>query len=129
MFKKETKYTDSLGKTNRIVEGTKIQGNIESVADFRLDGYLVGNFTSKGKLVLGSAGIITGDVFCKNADVEGAITGKIQIQELLNLKATAKINGEVTTTKLAIEPGAEFNATCTMQDGASRNSLPSEEKK
>jgi|UniRef100_UPI00404AF48E cytoskeletal protein CcmA (bactofilin family) len=128
MFNKETKYTDSLGKTNRIVEGTKIQGNIESVADFRLDGQLVGNFTSKGKLVLGPVGVIKGDVICKNADVEGAITGKIQIQELLNIKATAKINGEVSTGKLAVEPGAEFNATCTMSN-STRNTLLGEEKK
>jgi len=127
MFNKETKYTDSLGKTNRIVEGTKIQGNIESVADFRLDGQLVGNFTSKGKLVLGPVGVIKGDVICKNADVEGAITGKIQIQELLNIKATAKINGEVSTGKLAVEPGAEFNATCTMSN-STRNTLLGEEK-
>lgn len=128
MFNKETKYTESLGKTNRIVEGTKIQGNIESVADFRLDGQLVGNFTSKGKLVLGPVGVIKGDVVCKNADVEGTITGKIQIQELLNIKATAKINGEVTTGKLAVEPGAEFNATCTMSS-STRNTLLGEEKK
>lgn len=127
MFNKESKYTENLGKTNRIVEGTKIQGNIESVADFRLDGQLIGNFTSKGKLVLGPAGVITGDVTCKNADVEGIITGKIQIQELLTIKATAKINGEVKTAKLSVEPGAEFNATCAM--GNPKNVFQSEEKK
>lgn len=127
MFNKESKYTENLGKTNRIVEGTKIQGNIESVADFRLDGQLIGNFTSKGKLVLGPAGVITGDVVCKNADVEGVITGKIQIQELLTIKATAKINGEVKTAKLSVEPGAEFNASCAMEN--KKNVFQSEEKK
>lgn len=127
MFNKDTKYTENLGKTNRIVEGTKIQGNIESTADFRLDGQLIGNFTSTGKLVLGPAGVITGDVICKNADVEGVITGKVHVQELLSIKASAKINGEVKTAKLAIEPGAEFNATCTM--GSPKNVFQSEEKK
>ncbi|MFY8187790.1 MAG: bactofilin family protein [Flavobacterium sp.] len=127
MFNKDTKYTENLGKTNRIVEGTKIQGNIESTADFRLDGQLIGNFTSSGKLVLGPAGVIIGDVICKNADVEGVITGKVHVQELLSIKASAKINGEVKTAKLAIEPGAEFNATCTM--GSPKNVFQSEEKK
>lgn len=126
MFNKEKKYTDNLGKTNRIVEGTKIQGNIESVADFRLDGQLIGNFTSKGKLVLGPAGVITGDVNCKNADVEGTITGKILIQELLTIKTTAKISGEVKTAKLSVEPGAAFNATCAM---GNPTNFKSEEKK
>ena len=65
MFDKAQKsYTDALGKTNRIVEGTIIKGNIESIADFRLDGHLIGNFNSKGKLVVGPAGLVHGNIFC-----------------------------------------------------------------
>jgi hypothetical protein len=38
MFNKKAKpYTELLGKTNRIVEGTIIKGDIVSQADFRLD--------------------------------------------------------------------------------------------
>lgn len=127
MFDKKIKNTESLGKTNRIVEGTKIQGNIETIADFRLDGQLIGNFNSKGKLVLGAEGSIVGDVNCKNADVEGSINGKIQILELLFIKSTAKINGEVKTSKLAVEPGATFNASCDM--GNIKNNALDEGKK
>jgi cytoskeletal protein CcmA (bactofilin family) len=115
MFDKKTKsYTDLLGKTNRIVEGTRIKGNIYSVADFRLDGELTGNFQTEGKIVIGPAGIVVGDIVCKNADIEGRFSGKIQVEELLNIKATAAIYGEVTVGKLAVEPGADFSATCTM---------------
>ncbi|WP_297508319.1 polymer-forming cytoskeletal protein [Flavobacterium sp.] len=116
MFEKKTKsYTDLLGKTNRIVEGTSIQGNIVSPADFRLDGHLVGNFESKGKLVIGPAGSVKGDITCKNCDIEGRFEGKIQVTELLNLKTKAVIKGEVVCGKLAVEPGAEFSATCVMK--------------
>lgn len=115
MFDKKTKsYTDLLGKTNRIVEGTRIKGNIYSVADFRLDGELTGNFQTEGKIVIGPAGIVVGDIVCKSADIEGRFSGKIQVEELLNIKATATIYGEVTVGKLAVEPGADFSATCTM---------------
>lgn len=115
MFDKKTKsYTDLLGKTNRIVEGTRIKGNIYSVADFRLDGELTGNFQTEGKIVIGPAGVVVGDILCKSADIEGRFRGKIQVEELLNVKATAFIYGEVTVGKLAVEPGADFSATCTM---------------
>lgn len=58
MFDKVKKNgTELLGKTNRIVEGTSIIGDIVSKADFRLDGELIGNFTSQGKLVIGPSGI------------------------------------------------------------------------
>lgn len=116
MFDKKTKsYTDLLGKTNRIVEGTRIKGNIYSVADFRLDGELTGNFQCEGKIVIGPAGIVVGDIDCKSADIEGRFSGKIQVVELLNVKATAAIYGEVSVGKLSVEPGADFSATCTMK--------------
>lgn len=124
MFEKSTKsYTDLLGKTNRIVEGTTIKGDIDSQADFRLDGHLVGNFSSKGKLVIGPAGSVTGDISCKNVDVEGTVNGKIVVQEILNVKSKASIHGEVTCEKLSVEPGADFSATCTMKT-ASKPLLP-----
>ncbi|WPR72225.1 polymer-forming cytoskeletal protein [Flavobacterium sp. NG2] len=117
MFDKKAKsYTDLLGKTNRIVEGTTIKGDIISQADFRLDGELIGNFQSTGKLVIGPSGSITGDVICKNADIEGKFNGKIQVAEILNVKSKASIHGEVAVGKLSVEPGAEFSASCIMKD-------------
>jgi cytoskeletal protein CcmA (bactofilin family) len=116
MFEKTQKpFTEALGKTNRIVEGTTLKGDIISIADFRLDGHLLGNFKSDGKLVVGPSGKVTGDIVSRNVDIEGTVKGKIFIEELLNVKSTASIHGEVTCEKLAVEPGADFSATCTMK--------------
>ena len=116
MFEKKTKsYTEFLGKTNRIVEGTTIKGDIISQADFRLDGELTGNFQTKGKIVIGPAGSVTGDIICKNADIEGKFKGKIQVLEILNVKNKASIYGEVICVKLSVEPGADFSASCMMK--------------
>lgn len=115
MFDKVKKNgTELLGKTNRIVEGTSIIGDIVSTADFRLDGELIGNFTSQGKLVIGESGSVKGEIACHNADIEGLFQGKIKVLEVLNIKTTARIHGEVAVGKLSIEPGADFTATCTM---------------
>ncbi len=122
MFDKKPKsYTDLLGKTNRIVEGTIIKGNILSHADFRLDGDLVGNFQSNGKIVIGPAGSVKGDIICKNADIEGRFDGKIQVVEVLNIKSKAHIHGEVICAKLSVEPGAEFSASCVMKQNIKSN--------
>ncbi|MES2747148.1 MAG: polymer-forming cytoskeletal protein [Bacteroidota bacterium] len=128
---KPKSYTDLLGKTNRIVEGTTIHGEIVSPADFRLDGHLIGNFQSKGKIVIGPAGSVKGDIVCKNADIEGKFEGKIQVAEILNIKAKAVIHGEVICGKLSVEPGAEFSATCTMKTNQkliTASGQPTEEK-
>src|SRR6187402_769170 len=122
MFDKKPKsYTDLLGKTNRIVEGTTIHGDIVSPADFRLDGELIGNFTSNGKLVIGPAGSVKGNIICNTADIEGKFEGKIKIEETLNIKESANIIGEVEIGKLSVEPGAAFNATCVMLSKTDKN--------
>jgi cytoskeletal protein CcmA (bactofilin family) len=123
MFEKKKKsYTELLGKTNRIVEGTILKGDIISQADFRLDGELTGNFQSKGKIVIGPAGSVTGDIICKNADIEGRFKGKIQVLEILNVKHKSSIQGEVICGKLSVEPGADFSASCMMKTN-SKNTI------
>jgi cytoskeletal protein CcmA (bactofilin family) len=125
MFEKSQKsYTDLLGKTNRIVEGTIIRGNVLSHADFRLDGDLVGNFKSDGKIVIGPAGSVKGDIICKNADIEGKFDGKIQVSEMLNVRSKASIHGEVICAKLSVEPGAAFSASCEMRMPAKNQPAP-----
>lgn len=101
-------------KLNRIVEGTIIEGEIRSESSIRIDGKVMGATTTKGKLVVGSSGIIDGEVVCQNADIEGIVTGRITCTELLTLKSTAKITGDIITNKLAVEPGAVFNGQCNM---------------
>jgi len=128
MFDKNPKsYTDLLGKTNRIVEETIIKGDIISQADFRLDGALLGNFSSKGKLVIGPAGSVKGEIVCQNADIEGKFEGKIKVEDTLNIKSTASIIGEVTVGKLSVEPGAEFSATCSMKANATKGTTNGKE--
>lgn len=99
---------------NRFVAGTVIKGDIESEGVIRIDGRLEGSLKTKSKLVVGETGIIEGDVVCENADVFGTIKGQIAVSELLSLKATAKLNGDITSGKLAIEPGAQFTGSCSM---------------
>ncbi len=112
---------------NRIVEGTTITGDINSTEGIRLDGKLLGNLTTNGKLVVGVNGYIKGEIKCNNSDIEGKIEGKIFVNELLSLKSTAKIFGDITTNKLAVEPNAVFTGTCNM--GSEQNNANQESKK
>jgi cytoskeletal protein CcmA (bactofilin family) len=99
---------------NLIGAGTDIKGDVESTGDIRIDGTLKGNLRTRGKVVIGNTGLIKGEVFCKNSDVEGKVEGKINVQELLSLKATSSIMGDISARRLAIEPGAKFTGNCNM---------------
>lgn len=99
---------------NSIAFGTVIKGDIKANGDFRVDGEIEGVLTCEGKLVLGQQGKITGEVVCANAEILGSFNGKMTVTQLLSLKATARIEGEVAVGKLSIEPNAYFNGACSM---------------
>ncbi|MEB8328205.1 polymer-forming cytoskeletal protein [Flavobacteriaceae bacterium KMM 6897] len=113
--KKTRVVTEIGGQPNRIEKNTKIKGDIVSEADFRIDGKLDGNVKTSGKVVIGKDGYIHGKVECVNADIEGNFNGELLVEDLLTLKASAVIEGTVIVSKLAVEPGATFNAACTMK--------------
>lgn len=99
---------------NQISVGTEIKGDITTHGDIRFDGGLTGNLKTKGKVVVGETGSIKGEVECKNSVVEGNIDGKISVSELLTLKSTSSVKGDIVTRRLAIEPGAKFTGNCNM---------------
>jgi cytoskeletal protein CcmA (bactofilin family) len=99
---------------NRIVEGTTIEGEIKCESNIRIDGTFTGNLNTKGRLVIGPAGRIEGNIHCQNAEIEGWVKGKVMVQQLLSLKNSAKVEGDIFTDKLTIEPGANFTGACNM---------------
>jgi cytoskeletal protein CcmA (bactofilin family) len=111
---KQTYGEPSNASINIISESTSIKGDIIANGDTRIDGELVGNITSKGRLVVGPNGKITGEISCNNVEVSGFIKGKVEASELLTMKASAKIEGDIIAGKLSVEPGATFTGTCAM---------------
>ncbi len=128
--KKKIKSTiSSPTAQNRIVQGTKIIGSVVSDSGFRVDGEIEGDLKTQGKVVIGATGKVNGTLACANADIEGSFKGKLMVKELLSIRSTANLNGEVFTSKLAVEPGAIFNATCKMgEESGNLNQNSIEEK-
>ena len=106
--------TNNTAVVNMVGGGTVINGDIQAKGDVRIDGILKGSVKTEGKLVVGSSGVVEGDVTCSNADISGEIKAKITVSQLLSLKSTSKLNGDIVTNKLSIEPGASFSGSCSM---------------
>lgn len=123
--KKDKSNMEPAASQNRINEGTKLKGDIHSTGFFRIDGTVEGNISTPSKIVIGKTGVVVGTLHCENADIEGKFEGKLDISGTLSLKSSAHIEGDVVVGKLAVEPGATFNASCAMQGAAkSKKGLP-----
>ena len=120
MFNQKTK-SDSIsdapvqqGGASIIAAGTTLKGDISSNGDIRIDGTLQGNINSTAKVVIGSNGVVEGDIIGQQADIMGKINGTIKVKELLQLKGGSNVNGNIHAAKLQIETSANFNGQCHM---------------
>lgn len=118
--------TPSSSSSNMLVQGTTVEGTLAADNDIRIDGTLRGNLNCKGKVVIGPTGYISGEVTCENAVIEGRFEGTIYVGDVLHVKETAKVEGDVATQKLVVQPGSIFNVKCKM---GSSLSGPSNSKK
>ena len=121
MFKNKTnnqEYKSGKPRTmerNVIAKNSTFVGEISSDGDFRVDGILEGTLKTKGKVIIGVDGFIKGTIEATNAEIEGKFSGQLSIANILTIKATANISGDIVVGKLSIEPGATFNASCVMK--------------
>lgn len=113
--KEEKKATEEQSNTSNIIgKDTILEGSIESIGNIRIEGKIFGHAKAKAKLVMGADATVDGNVTARTAEIAGTIKGNIEISELLILKPTAIINGDILTNKLVVEPGATFNGGCKM---------------
>ncbi len=103
--------------SNIVTIGTKIEGTVSSESDIRIDGTLVGDLDCKGKVILGPKGKVEGNINCQNAVIEGSFTGTLKCADLLNVRESAVIQGDIQTEKLVVQSGAVYNVTCKMGTG------------
>lgn len=98
-----------------------IEGEIKSETDIRIDGKIKGILHCTAKVVIGATGEFEGDLQCKEASVEGHFSGRMEINGLLFIKKTAKLEGEVFYKKMVVEEGAVISGTLTMSGGTTKS--------
>lgn len=102
------------GMHNVLSGGTVLTGNLVTDDDIRIDGVIEGNIVSRGKIIIGGNGSVKGDIECYNLDIIGKVTGNIQCYEIVALRSTAQMIGDIKTQTIEIEPGARFTGSCRM---------------
>jgi len=115
------------GSASLISAGTTLKGDLSSNADLRIDGTLIGNIHSTAKVIIGANGVVEGDINGQQADILGKVTGTIKVKELLQLKGSSLVQGNIQAGRLQVEPTATFNGECHMS--AETKTAPVADKK
>lgn len=112
--KQEMSETEVINSTNTIGKGTVVRGDVDTFGNIRIEGKMIGDLKTKSKAVLGDSSNLEGNIIAQNAEILGHVAGKVEVAELLVLKGTAVIDGDIVTNKLVVESGASFNGSCKM---------------
>ena len=95
--------------------GTVVTGEANFKAMMRVDGHLSGRINStSGTLIVGANGKVDANIEVAVAIVHGTVNGDIIATQRLELGRAAKLNGNIQTASLMIEPGALFEGSCKM---------------
>lgn len=95
--------------------GTVVTGEANFKAMMRVDGHLSGRVnSSSGTLIVGANGKVDANIEVAVAVVHGTVNGDIIATQRLELGRAAKLNGNIQTASLMIEPGALFEGSCKM---------------
>ncbi|HMG15191.1 MAG TPA: polymer-forming cytoskeletal protein [Saprospiraceae bacterium] len=121
-----TNNSTGIGALNSLVQGTIVEGTVRAESDIRVDGIIKGDLNCTAKVIIGPTGEVIGEIRCANAMIEGKFEGVLHVEDLLNVRETAIVKGEIHTGKLVVQAGAVFNVTCDMGKQAKRNNAVKE---
>ncbi len=112
MFGKKNRRSG--GPVNTLVgEGTRIKGDLRFEGGCHIDGVVDGSVISDRDsdafLSLSEQGLVDGNVRVPRVSLNGKVQGDVYASELLQLGATAKINGNLHYELLEMTAGAEIN--------------------
>ena len=95
-----------------ISKDTIIEGNFSAEQDVRLDGTIKGDVRCTKRIVIGETGKVVGKVNAESAVIMGAVKGEIFIQDILQLKATAFVDGILQAKSIQVEEGGRYLGEC-----------------
>jgi cytoskeletal protein CcmA (bactofilin family) len=96
--------------------GTVIEGMFSFEDPVKIDGILKGEIRSTSALIVGPSAKVYARIQVGSLIVLGEVEGEIEAQDLIEVRSTGSLNGDVITRRLALEEGGFFNGACTMID-------------
>jgi len=91
-----------------VAEDIEIVGSIKCASNIQLDGKLSGDLSCNGNAVIGSNAVIKGNISVESVTIMGQVNGNVTARDRIELKSTARLNGDIRAKRLTVEDGVTF---------------------
>ena len=99
-----------------IVIGMRIDGRLDTNGVVKVEGIVSGSIRAERQVLVAKGGIVEGDILTSEAIIGGEVRGAIYVDERVEVKASAQINGDITTKRILLQEGGEINGNLKMED-------------
>ena len=111
----EVRATEAAPRASVLGPTLRFRGELSAQEDLVVQGSVEGSITHAQCLTIGTDGLMTGNIRARVIVIDGKVDGDLYATESVNIRATAKVKGNVFAPRVAIQDGAFFQGQVEMQ--------------
>jgi cytoskeletal protein CcmA (bactofilin family) len=97
-----------------IDEGSEIEGKYRCAGTVLLDAKFTGEIVAKDAVIVGAVAVVHASVQAASLVVHGQLVGNVTASERVEIKAGARLTGDIEAPVVVMEPGAVHDGHCRM---------------
>ena len=105
MFSKKNKKLESI---TVIALNSDFKGDLNIKGGLRVEG-IINGLVNADSVTVGQSATVKGEITAKKIIVEGKVEGNLKAKEIIEIKSTGKVLGEIFTNKISILEGGVVN--------------------
>lgn len=98
----------------RVAQGTKIGGEISGATELVIEGQVEGTLRIDARVVVGSTGVVRGEIEARSVLVAGEVSGDVRGKERVEVGASGRLEGDISAPRVTIAEGAFFKGQVEM---------------
>jgi len=114
MFAKDQNQLETI-----IGGNTKLEGSISTKGTIKVDGRINGSVETDW-IILGEKSYLKGNITATGVVVAGYVEGDITAKELVEIKRSGQVRGDISTSKLVVIEGGFVDGQVSMQKEGSK---------
>jgi cytoskeletal protein CcmA (bactofilin family) len=126
--RREARMADN-GEVTIVGAGARLEGNVVSAGNLRIDGQVKGQINAEGDVALSPQSQVEADIRAQNVSIAGRFKGSIQVKGKAHLARGGRIDGDITSKTLVVEEGGVFHGQSIMDGGTAQAATPQREEK
>jgi cytoskeletal protein CcmA (bactofilin family) len=119
----EAEMADS-GEVTIVGSGARLEGNVVSAGNLRIDGQVKGQINAEGDVALSPQSQVEADIRAQNVSIAGRFRGNVQVKGKAHLARGGRIDGNITSKTLVVEEGGVFHGQSIMDGSAGQQPTP-----